>query len=56
MYHSENEKIYHSNFPWYIEKSSSVDINPKSYHPAAFELINQLIVTNFFPQISVRIY
>ena len=41
-YHSENEEIYHPNFAWHIEKSSSVDINPKSYHLTAFKLINQL--------------
>ena len=30
--HSENEQIYHPNFVWYVETSSSVDVNPMSYH------------------------
>ena len=47
MFHSDNGKIYRSNFAWYVERSSSVDINPKSYHLAAFELINQLLYINF---------
>ena len=47
MYHSENEKIYHSNFAWYVERCSSVDINPESYHLTASELINQLLYINF---------
>ena len=32
MNHSENEQIYHPNFVWYVERSSSGDINPMSYH------------------------
>ena len=47
MYHSEKEEIHHPNFAWYVERSSSVDINPKSYHLTAFELINQLPYINF---------
>ena len=39
--------IYHPNFVWYLETSSSGDINPMSYHLAAFELINQLLYVNF---------
>ena len=46
-YHSENEEIYHPNFAWYVERSSSVDTSPKSYHLTAFELINQLPYINF---------
>ena len=41
MHHSENEEIYHPNFACYVERSSSMDINPKSYYLTAFELINQ---------------
>ena len=29
------------------EKSTSVDINPKSYHLSAFKLINLLLYINF---------
>ena len=46
-YHFENKEIYHPNFAWYVKRSSSVDINPKSYHLTAFELINQLAYINF---------
>ena len=45
--HSENEQIYHPNFVWYVETSSSGDINPMSYHLTAFELTNQLLCINF---------
>ena len=47
MNHSENEKIYYPNFVWYVERSSSGDINPMSYHLKDFELINQLLYINF---------
>ena len=43
MYHSENEWIYHANFAWYVEMSSSGDINSMSCHLTAFGLINQLL-------------
>ena len=46
-YHSENEQIYHPNFVWFVERSSSADINPKSYHLVAFELMNRLLYINF---------
>ena len=42
-----HKEIYHPSFAWYVERSSSVDINPKSYHLTAFELINQLPYINF---------
>ena len=32
---------------WYVEKSSSVDISPKSYHLTDSKLINQLPYINF---------
>ena len=41
--HSENKQIYHPNFAWYVERSSSGDINPTSNHLIAFELVNQLL-------------
>ena len=47
MNHSENEQIYHPNFVWYVETSSSGDINPMPYHLTAFELANQLLYMNF---------
>ena len=40
MCHSENDEIYHPSFAWYVERSSSVDINPESYHLTAFKSIN----------------
>ena len=45
--HSENEQIYHPSFVWYVETSSSGDINPMSYHLTTFELINQPLYINF---------
>ena len=45
--HFENEYIYHPNFVWYVETSSSGDINQTSYHFKAFQLINQLLCINF---------
>ena len=53
--HSENEQIYHPNFVWYAETSSSGDINPMSYHLIAFELINQLLYINF-PSLKRKIF
>ena len=47
MNRSENEQIYHPNFMWYVETSSSEDINLMSYHLTAFELTNQLLYMNF---------
>ena len=45
--HYENEQLYHPNFVWYVERSSLVDISPKSCHLTSFELINQLLYINF---------
>ena len=47
MKHSENEQVYHPNFVRYVETSSSLDINPMSYHLTAFELTNELFYMNF---------
>ena len=55
MNHSENEQIYHPNFAWYPETSSSRDINPMLYHLTAFELINQLLYINF-PSLERKIF
>ena len=44
---SGNEQIYHPIFVWYVETSSSGDINPMSYYLTAFELTNQLLYMNF---------
>ena len=38
-YNFENEQIHHPKFADYAGRSSSVKINPKSYHLAAFEVI-----------------
>ena len=51
----EDEQIYHPNFVWYVETSSSADINPMSYHLTAFELTNQLLYTNF-PSLERKIF
>ena len=51
---SENEQIYHPNFVWYVETSSSGDINPMSYHLTAFELTNQLLYMNFFQASNIN--
>ena len=40
--HSENEQICHPIFVWHVETSSSMDINPVSYHLTAFGITNQL--------------
>ena len=53
--HSENEQIYHPNFVWYVEMSSSEDINLMSYHLTAFELTNQLLCMNF-PSLERQIF
>ena len=53
--HSENEQIYHPNFVWYVETSSSGDINPMSYYLTAFELTNQLLYMNF-PSLEHKIF
>ena len=45
--HSKNEWIDHPNIVWCVERSSSRDINPKSYHLTAFDLISQLFYINF---------
>ena len=45
--HSENERIYHPNFVWYVETSSAGDINLMSDHLIAFELTNQLLCMDF---------
>ena len=46
-YNSDNKNIYHPKFAWYAERSSVVDINPKSYHLIAFELVNPLLCIIF---------
>ena len=53
--HSENEQIYHLNFVWYVETSSSGDINPMSYDLTAFELTIQLLYMNF-PRLKRKIF
>ena len=53
--HSENEQIYHPNFVWYVETSSSGDTNPTSCHLTAFELTNQLLYINF-PSLEREIF
>ena len=55
MNHSENKQIYHPNFVWYVEMSSSEDINPMSCHLTAFELTNQLLCMNF-PSLKHKIF
>ena len=45
--HSENEWIYYPKIVWHVERNSSGDIDPMSYHLAAFELINQSLYINF---------
>ena len=37
-YDSDKENIYNHKFSLYVERSSSADINLKSYHLIAFEL------------------
>ena len=38
-YNSDNKNIYHSKFAWYVKRSSMADINSKSYHLIALELV-----------------
>ena len=53
--YSENEQIYHPNFVWYVETSSSGDINPMSCHLTAFDITNQLLYMNF-PSLERKIF
>ena len=53
--HFENEQIYRPNFVWYVKRSSSEEVNPKSYHLTAFELTNQLLYMNF-PSLERQIF
>ena len=46
-YNSANENIYDPKFAWYAERSSLTDIDPKSYHLIAFELVNPLLYFYF---------
>ena len=52
--HSENEQIYYPNFVWYVETSSSGDINSMSYL-TAFELTDQLHYMKF-PSLEHKIF
>ena len=54
-YNSDNKNIYHPKFVWYLERSSLADINSKSYHLIAFELINPLLYI-YFPSFKYRIF
>ena len=54
-YNSDNEDIYHPKFSWYAERSSLVDINPKSYHLIAFKVINPVLYI-YFPNFEYRIF
>ena len=42
-YNTDDENFYHPKFAWYAERSSLADINPKSYHLIAFELVNPVL-------------
>ena len=54
--HSENKQIHdHPNFVWYVEMSSSGDMNQMPYHLTAFELTNQLLYINF-PSLEHNIF
>ena len=53
--HSEKEHICHPKFVWYVERSSSADINPKSYHLISFKLVNPLIYIHF-PNFESKIF
>ena len=48
-------EIYHPNFVWYVETSSSGSINTISYHSTALELTNQLLYMNF-PSLEHKIF
>ena len=54
-YNSDNKNINHPKFAWYAERSSLADINPKSYHLVAFELVNPLLYI-YFPSFEYRIF
>ena len=61
MYNSGNENIYHAKFAWYAERSSLADINPKSCHLIAFELVNPLLcksttLTFIFQALNVEFF
>ena len=53
--HPENKQIYNPNFVWYVEMSSSGDINRMPYHLTGFELTNQLLYINF-PSLEHKIF
>ena len=50
-----NSDIYHPKIAWYVEKSALANINPKSYHLTAFELVNPLHYI-YFPRFEYRIF
>ena len=54
-YNSDNENIYDLKFACYAERSLLADINPKSYHLIAFELLNPLFYIDF-PGFEYRIF
>ena len=54
-YNSDNENICHPKFASDAERSSLADINPKSYHLIAFELVNPLFYI-YFPSFEYRIF
>ena len=54
-YSSDNENVYHAKFAWYAERSSLADINLKSYHSIAFELVNPLLYT-YLPSVKCGIF
>ena len=54
-YNSDNENICNPKFAWYAERNSLADINPKSYHLIAFELLNSLLYI-YFPSFEYRIF
>ena len=54
-YNSDNKNIYHPKFAWYAERSSLADINPKSYHLIALELVNPLLYI-YFPSFEYRVF
>ena len=54
-YNSDNENIYDPKFALYAERSSLADINLKSYHLIAFELVNPL-PNIYFASFEYRIF
>ena len=52
-YNSHNENFYDPKFAWYAERNSLADINPKSHHLIAFELVNPLLYI-YFPSFEYR--